>query len=246
MVMTNFCLNVGSWREFQVDDLFETKLSSDDLQPKNLQEGNMPLVSSGMSNNGICMMVDESIDAEIFPASSLTVDMFGKVFYQPDDYFAVSHGRVNILIPRIALFEAQGLFLQSVLDSVLQGKYSYSLMCTSKKLAGEVIKLPATPDGKPDWDYMEQYMKAVMDRQAHVIDSLTRISKEKHPVDVSAWGEFRVGELFDVQRSSSIDKTYLDFDDSYEFGFVGRTSNNNGIQGRVNTLNFEPNSGGIT
>lgn len=170
-------VDVSAWVEFRVGDLFDVVLSSDDLQPKNLNEGQMPLVSSGMNNNGICAMVDETIDANIFEASTITVDMFGKAFYQPDEYFAVSHGRINILKPHVALTEAQGLYLQSVLDSVLDGSYSYSRMCTSKKLADDAIRLPATLDGEPDWAYMEEYMRAVMERQEHVVEVLSRICK---------------------------------------------------------------------
>ena len=193
-------VDVSAWVEFRVGDLFDVVLSSDDLQPKNLNEGQMPLVSSGRNNNGICAMVDETIDANIFEASTITVDMFGKAFYQPDEYFAVSHGRINILKPHVALTEAQGLYLQSVLDSVLDGSYSYSRMCTSKKLADDAIKLPATDDGQPDWAYMEAYMGSVMERQAAVVDALSRMATEKRPVDVGSWVEFRVGDLFETVK----------------------------------------------
>jgi len=173
-------VDIRSWKGFRVGELFEVVLSSDDLQPKNLKEGDMPLVSSGMNNNGVCAMVDASIEAEVFPASTITVDMFGKAFYQPDSYFAVSHGRINILKPNVILSVTQGLFFQSVLDGVLRGKYSYSLMCTSKKLADEVIKLPVTFDGKPDLDYMDSYMRQVMDRQEYVVSCLKKMQVERH------------------------------------------------------------------
>ena len=80
----------------------------------------MPLVSSGMNNNGICAMVDESINARAFPSGSITVDMFGTVFYQNKEYYAVSHGRVNVLIPKTNIEEYTGLFLSSMLQKQLK------------------------------------------------------------------------------------------------------------------------------
>ena len=61
-----------------------------------------------------------------------------------------------------------------------------------------MIKLPATPDGYPDWNYMEQYMRSVMENCEKKYQTLVRISQEKHQVDTTAWGEFRVDSFFEV------------------------------------------------
>ena len=60
-------------------------------------------------------------------------------------------------------------------------------------------------------------------------------------IDISGWGEFRIGDLFTVRASKSVNKTYLNFDINGEYDFIGRTSTNNGVQGKLNKLNFEPN-----
>jgi hypothetical protein len=52
-----------------------------------------------------------------------------------------------------------GMFLVSVLD-LERPKYSFGRKYRTK-LPDTVIKLPATPDGSPDWDYMEQYIKSL-------------------------------------------------------------------------------------
>ena len=46
-------IDTTRWKEFNISDLFEVKLSRDDLQPGKLIEGNIPLISSGKTNNGI-------------------------------------------------------------------------------------------------------------------------------------------------------------------------------------------------
>lgn len=61
------------------------------------------------------------------------------------------------------------------------------------------IKLPATPDGAPDWAYMESYMANL---ETKVAESLTMLQTakdaEKKKVDTREWGEFKFGNLFDL------------------------------------------------
>lgn len=62
-------------------------------------------------------------------------------------------------------------------------------------------------------------------------------------IDVSQWGEFKVGELFDVSGTKSTDAGHVDLISSGDAQFVGRTADNNGVQGYVNSsdFNFKPN-----
>lgn len=150
-------IDTSNWKEFRVGDLFDTYLSKDDIQPKSITNGNIPLVSSGKINNGIIEYITDD-EARIWDANTITVDMFGKAFYQNSPYHCVSHGRVNILVPKFNLTENLGLFLCSVIERV-SVKYQFNDMCTGEKLSNDTIKLPAMSDGQPDWQYMEEYMR---------------------------------------------------------------------------------------
>lgn len=33
----------------------------------------------------------------------------------------------------------------------------------------KLVRLPATPEGDPDWDYMESYMKKIMDESENKV-----------------------------------------------------------------------------
>ena len=79
-------IDTSGWKEYKLSELFEIKLSHDDLQPQKLSEGEVPLVSSGKNNNGIVMNIPYDERYELFPANSITVDMFGKVFYQANPF----------------------------------------------------------------------------------------------------------------------------------------------------------------
>ena len=237
-------IDTSGWKEFRIGDLFEACLSKDDIQPKDFVEGKIPLVSSGKENNGIIAFVEDK-KARLWEANTLTIDMFGKVFYQENPYFAVSHGRINILLPKISMTKGCLQFMGCAIEKVTLQKYAFNEMCTGTKVLKDSIKLPATPDGAPDWAYMESYMANL---ETKVAESMTLLqaakNAEKKKVDTREWGEFRVGELFEVKISKSVDKGELEFAEDGEYDFIGRTPLNNGIQGRLNKLKFEANQEG--
>lgn len=58
------------------------------------------------------------------------------------------------------------------------------------------------------------------------------------------WGEYRILDLFDVKTTKSKDKNKIVFANDGEYEFIGRSSVNNGIQGYVNYMNYDPNPAG--
>lgn len=56
------------------------------------------------------------------------------------------------------------------------------------------------------------------------------------------WGEYRLHELFDIKTSKSTDKNKIVFKENGEFDFVGRSNLNNGVQGKIGKLSYEPNA----
>ena len=166
-------IDVSGWGEFKVGELFDVYLSKDDIQPKHLQEGDTPLISSGKEKNGITAYITDD-DAQLWDANTLTVDMFGKVFYQNAPYYCVSHGRVNILYPKTKLNEKILLFIASVIEQVSVNKYNFTDMCTAGKIKNDVLLLPVTSAGAPDWTCMEQYMKEMEEKAKKRLEKLSK------------------------------------------------------------------------
>ena len=162
-------VDTREWGEFLVGELFDAALSKDDIQPKVIVEGNTPLVSSGKENNGIIAFIDNK-NARLWEANTLTVDMFGKVFYQEKPYYAVSHGRVNILMPRMPMTKHSMQFIGCAIERVTTDKYAFSEMCTGTKLLKDVIMLPVDKTGQPDWAYMEEYMRKMEEKVENVLN----------------------------------------------------------------------------
>ncbi len=226
-------IDTSGWKAFRIGDLFEACLSKDDIQPKDFVEGKIPLVSSGKENNGIIAFVEDK-KARLWEANTLTIDMFGKVFYQENPYFAVSHGRVNILLPKISMTKGCLQFMGCAIEKVTLQKYAFNEMCTGTKVLKDSIKLPATPDGAPDWAYMESYMANL---ETKVAESMTLLqaakNAEKKKVDTREWGEFRVGELFDIKHPAArSEKKYCDG----EINYVSSGAFNNGVANKLMPL----------
>lgn len=170
-------IDTSAWKAFKIGDLFDVLLAKGDIQPNLVDDGDVPLVSAGTVDNGIVAMISDKGDgiSEVFPAGCLTVSMFGTAFWQTETFYAVSHGRVNVLMPKCRVSDTVGLFLASAVNACFNGEYDYSTMCTRKRLLDATVTFPATSDGVPDWAYMEQYMEDVMAVEALFADELDRV-----------------------------------------------------------------------
>lgn len=229
-------IDTSNWGEFRIGDLFDAYLSKDDIQPKNIKEGNIPLISSGKENNGIIAFISND-NAKLWNEKTITVDMFGKAFYQNKPYYCVSHGRVNILVPKFKITDNIGKYLTCVIESVTINKYKFTEMCTGKKLTADTIKLPIDSEGNPDWAYMESYMSNI---KTTVSDSLTKLQSAKdshnHKINTTDWESFRIGDLFEIKRPKSrSEKNYTEGNVKY----VSSGCVNNGVVKYLEPINDE-------
>ncbi|MBE5899241.1 MAG: restriction endonuclease subunit S [Lachnospiraceae bacterium] len=230
-------LNGKKWKEFNLIDLFDVVLSSGDNQVDKLEKGTYPLLSSGSSNNGICGFIKSGDGkSQLFKKNIITIDMFGKVYFHNYSFFAVSHGRINMLIPKDNLTIQSGLFISKALESRFKGKYNYSRMCSQKRLIREKIKLPVSSNNMPDYVYMEQYIKELkINKEAKYIEHLKRqldILGEEIEIcdlDEKVWKDFFVLDVFgekNIKRGKRLTKNnQIDGNTPY----VSSTAMNNGV-----------------
>jgi hypothetical protein len=129
------------------------------------------------------------------------------------------------------LNEKNGLFLVTVLDLE---RYRYSFGRKYKTNLSKVsIKLPATKDGKPDWDYMETYMDNI--NYKHI---KTNNNTKSTKLNTLNWSEFYLHKIFNVTMGNGIDANKTtDFDPKYNY--VSRDSNGNGVVAIVDEITSE-------
>lgn len=169
-------IDTTQWGEFALTELFYLCLSSGDNKANLLNEGDIPLISSGSFNNGISKYIDKGDGiSELFEGNQITLDMFGKAFYQPDSFYSVSHGRINILKPKFTMTSYIGRYIAAIINASIGRKYEFKDMCCQKELVKEFIKLPIDVNGDPDWAYMEEYMKALEKRVTCSVTALNTL-----------------------------------------------------------------------
>lgn len=208
----------GKWKEYKINDLFNIELSKGDNKANELPIGKIPLISAGENNNGIVKYINNGDGyAQIFPGNSITVDMFGNAFYQSENYYTVSHGRVNILIPKNSFkFNKHiALFIISQLKK-LRKFYGFSYMLTSKRIGTNTLNLPII-DNQIAFDYMESYIRELEAERIRELEAYLNITglkdyhlntKEQQSLERErgggqaelVWQKFQMNQLFKTSQ----------------------------------------------
>lgn len=167
-------LSVSGWQEFIIGDLFE-KLQLDvkkedfnktfDVSEERTKEFNLPLVNAKHGNNGI-MYYGREAD---FETAEMTIDIVqngaiatGDVYAQPQRTGALWDA--YLVKPKAKIDSAFTLmFLATVLEKAIKDKFSYDDKCVWDKAKLLTVTLPCTSDNEPDWAYMDEYMRTVME-----------------------------------------------------------------------------------
>ena len=151
-------LNTEDWKEFRIGDLFEGHSGDFDIKQKHINGKGTPVITSGLNNTGLLGKTD--VKAKIFPANTITIDMFGNAFLRDYEYKLVTHARVFCLKPKREIPDKALLFITTTLF-FLKEKYDYSNMCSFKKIKNKEIFLPEAENNEPDFAFMEEYLSLI-------------------------------------------------------------------------------------
>ncbi|MFH1613400.1 MAG: restriction endonuclease subunit S [bacterium] len=158
----NLKLNTEHWKYFRYDDgtdnsIFKIKKGRR-LTKKDQSDGDIPYVSSSSLNNGIDNYLGNGYTDENC-ISFACYGSIGEVFYQDlkvwvSDNANVFYVRNKVLTPFLALFLVTVLKLEKF-------RFSYGMTGKKERLQNFYIKLPVDKDGKPDWEFMKDYIKTL-------------------------------------------------------------------------------------
>ena len=153
---SNKKIDTSSWKYFKIEDLFDVTGSSTTPLTK-LQEigkGNYPYVTTQAKNNGIAGYYDYYTEK----GNVLTVDsaVLGFCTYQEKSFSASDH--VELLIPKFKMNKYIGLFFVTIINKE-NFRYNYGIKFNQGKIKKTKIKLPITPDGNVDFNYIETFVK---------------------------------------------------------------------------------------
>ncbi|MCL2513649.1 MAG: restriction endonuclease subunit S, partial [Oscillospiraceae bacterium] len=154
----NLEVNTSLWKPYKYEDIFIVERgSSTYLQDMN--NGPYPYVSASALNNGISAFVDTyNRNGNVIV---LNYDgSIGEAFYHDYPFFA-SEKVVTLKLKNFDLNEYIGLFITTLIK-LEKFRYNYGLKWSvNSRMLSSIIKLPAKQDGKPDFEYMEKYIKSL-------------------------------------------------------------------------------------
>ena len=220
-------INSHDWKAFRLGDLFDI-IRGTSRTMRMLNAGAMPVIAAARAEQGVAGHYDVSPEY----ADAITVSCngvgCGSVFYH-DGQFAIT-GDASVMQEKQEMTREAKLFVAAICDSLFFAKYSYAEKCNPAGLAEELISLPATPDGQPDWAYMDAYMSEVLKKEEVFAEHLASLTAEAvadgHKLDTSGWKAFRIGELFEIRKGRRLTKAAQIEGDT---AFIGATMFNNGV-----------------
>ena len=159
-------IDTSNWKRFEVGELFD--VANGKKYPSSIrQTGELPLISTTANNNGISDYIKDRNDGVY--SNCITVAYSGSVgatFYHKEKVFVGE--TVIALLPKFKMNQYSGLFICSILSKI-NSKFSYTQKIKVLQYKNEAISLPVTPEGTPDFDYMENYMKNLTEKAKNKI-----------------------------------------------------------------------------
>lgn len=150
-------LETANWAKFKFEDLFELKKGKR-LTKANMIEGNLPFIGAIDGNNGYREFIGQKA---IHSGNTITVNYNGSVaeaFYQPKPFWASDD--VNVLYPKFEMNQYIALFIASLIK-VEKYRFNYGRKWHLERMKISEIKLPVDKDEKPDFKFMENFIKTL-------------------------------------------------------------------------------------
>lgn len=156
----NINLDTQSWKEFKVGDILKCSLSKPiHKESLNASLDGINYVTRTTNNNGVEFKTNFNNLEFIIEGNCITIGAEGlQAFYQKNSF--ITGNKVNI-IRNDKLNKFNSLFLCTVLNETIKGKFNYGRAVVLSKLKELVIKLPIDDKGNPDWLFMENYIKSL-------------------------------------------------------------------------------------
>ena len=243
-------IDISNWREFRVGNLFyklELGIKKTDFNKKLdvseecTNEFNLPLVNAKHFNNGIMYYGRK----EDFETASMTLDIVqngaiatGDVYAQPQETGVLWDA--YLIKPFVDIKSELTLqFLAAVLQKGIKQKYSYEDKCIWEKLREEKILLPISPDGEPDFAYMEQYMKGIQESTKTSVSALKTLiggGTGQGKINSLQWHSFKIGDLFPDIVKPEVYHSHEVVEFEKGIPYIVRSKYNNGMKCRVKKL----------
>ena len=191
-------LSDREWAEFDIHAVFPEIRRGKRLKTADHIDGNIPYVSSSAMNNGVDAFIGNDGHIRKYE-NCITLANSGSVgtaFYHCYEFIASDHVTA---LQSSKLNKYSYLFIATMV-SRLQGKYSFNREINDLRINREKVLLPVDEEGKPDYAFMEEYIKEreqqlIQKYIAHVRNTSVTIGGIT-PLHEKDWRCFVLGDLF--------------------------------------------------
>lgn len=173
-------IDLNKWRWYSYEEIFDIKKGFYNKKPENHTGNEIPFIGAIDNNNGVSEYygiqdVEEasktgdennvSLDEKIFDGNCITVSNNGSVgyaFYQ-DKPFTCTHD-VNPLYLNPKWGKKLNPYIAMFLCTLIEKeryRWTYGRKWRPKRMPSSLIKLPVDANDNPDWQFMEDYIKAL-------------------------------------------------------------------------------------
>lgn len=190
-------LSEVKWGEFTFKSIFNKIVQGRRLKKDDQLPGNIPFVMAGTTNTGVVNYISNPVSK--FPKNSITVDIFGNVFYRDYDFGAGDDTGVY-WNDKVAYSKETMLFLTISIGKALLGKFSFGNKLRSSQSLDFKMQLPILKNGKIDFEFIDSF---IAELESHLTVTGLKdyiLTEEEHRVLDSyedwEWNTFNLEDLF--------------------------------------------------
>lgn len=228
------------WRAYRMNEIFIIQTGAN-VSKSHLNEGRIPRITATDVNNGVDLFSNNSENKNFRTYENcVSISFLGSCFYQP--YKASYDMKIHNITLRDRPFNKYiALFVANQCKRTCS-QVTYGNQMSSTDLQNQFIYLPSTPNGEPDYAFMEEYMrhkeKMLLNKYknhiSYLLDNQQVIEMGGGKPICTNWKEFRIEDIFSIDSGVRLTAANMK---SGKRPFIGATDSNNGITAFVGNTN---------
>lgn len=150
-------LSDAVWNEYRIGDLFKVTYGK---FIKDNKCGTVKYITATAKNNGFGGMVNGE---PMYSGNCITIasdGSIGSTFYQGEPFSASNIVVTLEPIGETMLNDYIAMFICTLIREE-SSKYSYGRKYSVERVRNTILRLPSTPEGTPDYEFMEEYIKSL-------------------------------------------------------------------------------------
>ncbi|EKT4510806.1 restriction endonuclease subunit S [Flavobacterium psychrophilum] len=218
------------WKEFLIGNLFNIYSTSSGIDKNKLtgETGEYPYITRTEKNNGYDFFIAVQPKYKVDKANVITIGLDTQtVFYQKSRFYT---GQNIQILEFDELNEYNAKFIISLLK-IQMTKFNWGGNgATLTRLRKTKIMLPVNSERKPDYAFMENYMKQkeselLKKYEEHISLKTKSLKQEKLESDI-LWKTFELGSIFTIENCKCSNISLLK---NGTIPYIGATNRNNGV-----------------